>query len=70
MQNLKQFSISSGQFVHSVKTSEKIASFTGTNENCSPCWEFAKAVGVIKEVAPKAAERILKGEVKDALTVY
>lgn len=71
VQNLKQFSESpSGQFVHSVKTSEKIASFTGTNEKTvRRAAEFAKAVEVIKEVAPKAAERILKGEVKDALTV-
>jgi N6-adenosine-specific RNA methylase IME4/truncated hemoglobin YjbI len=72
MQNLKQFS--SGQIVHSERegtaaTAKAIAAVAGVNEKTvRRAAEFAKAVDKVKEVSPEAAEKILKGEVKDAVT--
>jgi len=45
-----------------------IATVAGVNEKTvRRAAEFAKAVDAVKEVSPEAAEKILKGEVKDAI---
>jgi len=52
----------------SQRTAEKIASLAGVGQaTVRRAAEFAKDVDAIKEVAPEAAEKILKGEVKDAI---
>jgi len=46
-----------------------IASSFGVNEKTvRRAYEFAKAVDRVRETKPEAAEKILKGEVKDAIT--
>jgi len=51
-------------------TAEALASDFGIDESSirKNYVDFAKAVDVIKEIKPTVAEKILKGEVKDALT--
>ncbi|MBC7219066.1 MAG: hypothetical protein H5T49_02885 [Hadesarchaea archaeon] len=54
----------------SAATAKAIAKSTGIGEKTvRRAAAFAKALDAVKQISPKAAERILKGEVKDAITV-
>lgn len=51
------------------RTSKQIATIAGVGEKTvRRAAEFAKAVDKVKDISPEAAEKILKGEVKDAIT--
>jgi 16S rRNA G966 N2-methylase RsmD len=59
--------LSEGQFVQ--RTSEQICSSVGLNERTvRRAADFAEVVDKIRKVKPTVAEKILKGEVKDAKT--
>jgi N6-adenosine-specific RNA methylase IME4 len=60
---------SSGQFDH-LKTAKAVADQIGVGEKTiRRSAEFSRALDAVKQVSPEAAEKILKGEVKDAITV-
>jgi len=66
LQLVDNLSTSSG----SAATAKAIAKSAGVNEKTiRRSAEFSKAVDAVKQISPEAAERILKGEVKDAITV-
>jgi hypothetical protein len=50
-------------------TAKKIASMTGVSAaTVKRAHQFGKVVEALQEVSPQAAERVLRGEVRDALT--
>lgn len=60
--------MSGAQNEHRQKTAEKIASFAGVGQaTVRRAAEFAKAVDKVKEVAPKAVDKILAGKVRDVI---
>ena len=70
-ENLKQYSSPKGQNVPSGDhaTAKRLGSLFGVNEKTvRRSYEFAQAVDRVKAVKPEVAEKILKGEVKDAIT--
>jgi hypothetical protein len=74
--NLKQFQTDNGDRVDnlstrsgSAATAKVIAEQIGVNEKTVRRAEkFADAVEALQEISPQAAERVLRGEVRDALT--
>ena len=66
----KDRNLSGGKIYHgSAATAKAIAKLAGVSEKTvRNSAEFAKAVDAVKRISPETAERILKGEVKDAIT--